>query len=164
MGSSMTRGLVVGATLLGGMLAGVAADRTLIQLPAWRHVGTDAWISFTREADLDRGLILYPAQGLSALVLSVAAAVAFYFDQVSPRSAGAPIYGAALLAIFALLVTRFMLAPDMLSLRHIGNDATVTQAVFSRIESWWAVKAALHVLTFAANVWALTVLSSGGLF
>ncbi len=78
MASSVTRDLVITATLLGGILAGVNVDRTIVQMPAWRHVETRAW---TRKADLGNGLIFYPLVAIGGAILTVAAAVSFHFDQ-----------------------------------------------------------------------------------
>jgi hypothetical protein len=61
---AVTPWLIIGATFLGGPLAGVAVDRLLVQLPAWQQTGPVAWAEFTRAADLGRGLLLYPAKGL----------------------------------------------------------------------------------------------------
>lgn len=160
MTSSMTRWLVIGATALGGLLAGVAVDRSLVQLPAWRQTGPVAWAEFTRAADLGRGLIFYPAQGIGALLCSVAAAIAFGLNRASPRRAALPVYGAAALAIAALIVTRHGVVPDMISLRHLGDNAAALEQALNGVQRWWALKASLHALTFGANVWALVALGN----
>ena len=153
-----TRALAIGAALLGGLLAGMALDRVLVQFPAWRHVGVASWTSFTRSADLGRGLIIYPAVGLTALFLSgTAAGLTAMCGLELTRASRAPIYLAALLAITAFLVTRFALAGEMLSLRRIAEIESASR-VFDHVTRWFAVKAMLHVATFIANVWSLAVL------
>lgn len=157
---SITKTLVVVAAILGGLLAGVAADKSVVQLPGWRQIGLTAWAEYTRGTDLSRGLVLYPLQGIGALLCSVAAAVSFRFNRASSPSAAVPVYLAALLAPAAFAVTRYRVAPEMLSLNQIGNDAAAVQRVFTDVQNWWAAKAILHVLTFFANVWALAALGA----
>jgi hypothetical protein len=41
--SSVTKSLAVGAILFGGLLAGVTADRALVQMPAWERIGVIPW-------------------------------------------------------------------------------------------------------------------------
>jgi hypothetical protein len=99
--------------------------------------------------------VLYPAIGLGALILTVAAAVAYRLDRGASSSGAIPIYGAALLAILAFLVTTQVLAPATLHLQQLGNDADVARRVFAATAPWWVLKGLLHTLTFVANLWAL---------
>jgi hypothetical protein len=48
MASSVTKGLAVGAALFGGILAGVTANRALVQLPAFERIGVIPWANLTR--------------------------------------------------------------------------------------------------------------------
>jgi hypothetical protein len=161
MASSGTNGLLVGATLLGGLLAGMATNKVLVELPAWREVGVVPWASFTRASDQGLGLLLFPIIGGGALLLTVAAAVAFRLDRRAPRSGTVPVYAAPILAIAALLVTVFLLAPPRLSLAQAGNDIVELQRIFASVSLWWDIKALLHGLTFVANLWALVAVLSG---
>lgn len=44
-------------------LSGSGMDRSLIEMPAWQHVGALAWAAFSRWADVGtNGLILYPIE------------------------------------------------------------------------------------------------------
>jgi hypothetical protein len=153
--SSSSRAVLVGATLFGGALAGPAAIRVLVHLPAWRGTGVVAWANYTRVADLGAGRIVYPAIGLTALLFAVAAAVAYRFDRSLPRAGAAPAYAAAILAIAALIVTGRLLAPLTLSLAHTPDDPTQLGPLFDSVVQWWDVKALLHALGFVANVWSL---------
>jgi hypothetical protein len=50
-----------------GQLLGTLADslaRTLVEMPAWRHLGPEAWAAFSRSADLGNGEIMYPLAGI----------------------------------------------------------------------------------------------------
>ena len=50
------RALLAGATFLGGILAGGAADRVIVGGPAWHALGAPAWAQYSRLADL----VAYP--------------------------------------------------------------------------------------------------------
>src|SRR5258708_32501871 len=143
MASSRTNGLMVGVTLLGGLLAGMAANKVLVELPAWQPVGVVQWASFTRTSDHGLGLILFPVIGGSALILTVAAAIAFHLDKAAPRSGAVSVYLAPVLAIIALLVTIFLLAPPRLSLAQAGDNAALLLPIFARVVWWWDIKAFL---------------------
>ena len=80
--SRITRGLVLAATLLDGLLAGGNVERNLVHMPAWRHVGAPAWAAFSRNADLRRnGMIVYPLAGIGGALCTIAAAIAYYSDR-----------------------------------------------------------------------------------
>src|SRR5687768_4540286 len=115
----ITRGFVIAATLLGGLLAGSNVDRNLVHMPAWHHVGALAWAAFSREADLAlNGMILYPLEGIGGAIFTIAAAIAYHFDHTAPRKAAVPIYAAAAMVVGGMLATT-QAAPIMLSVRHL---------------------------------------------
>jgi hypothetical protein len=155
--SSTTRRLIVLATLLGGLLAGPGLDRTIVQVPGWRRLGAGSWAAFTRVADLGRGGVWYPAEGLCALFATIAAALAFRGEPNAPRAAAVPVYGAAALAVIALAVTAVVIVPDTRAVNDTLDGATLQRA-FNETARWWMLKASLHVATFVANLWSLVVL------
>jgi len=161
MASSVTRGLAVGATLFGGILAGVTANRALVQLPAFERIGVIPWANLTRAENHGIGSFFYPVVGLVALLLTAATAIAFRFDRSARGSRSFPIYTAVLLAIAAAVVTRGVLVPTMFSLRAAGDNAAELQRIFLVNARWWGVNDLLHVLTFGLNLWAFAeILSS----
>ena len=93
----LTLRLTVAALLLGGL--GASFGRSLIEMPAWRHVGAEAWAAFSRTADLGSGLIIYPVEAISGTLLILAAAISFRLNPRRPRSVAIPIYGAALMHV-----------------------------------------------------------------
>src|SRR5580658_9549134 len=107
--------MIVTSLLLGCLAGGF--NRTLVEMPAWRHLGPEAWAAFSRLADLGNGRIIYPAAGIGGTVLTLAAAIAFRFSPRRPLWAAVPVYGAALMDICVLLLTT-QAAPVMLSLQH----------------------------------------------
>jgi hypothetical protein len=157
----MTEILIIAATVLHGFLAGGNLERALVHMPAWRKLGPPAWAAFSRQADLGRGLFLYPFEAILGAVLAVGAAVAFQFDAGAARAAALPLYLGAALALAGLLATT-QAAPKMLSLRRLRDDDTAAlQRAFDGFEFWGNVRAVLQVLAFLANVWALAVLARG---
>ena len=81
-------------------------------MPAWRKVGVEAWADYSRRADLGNGLFLYPFEAIGGALLTIAAALAFYFDPTAPRSAGLPVYMGVVLVLGGL-VTTMKAAPIM---------------------------------------------------
>jgi hypothetical protein len=155
MATSVTRGLLVAATLLGSVLAGAGLDRALVQTPAWREVGAQAWAAYSRHADLSiRGLVLYPVLGIGGAVLSVGAAVSFQRHRSRPHFAAVAIYAGALLTIGGLLLTT-QAAPIMLSVAHLGDETTVLRRAMDGFAFWSGLRVVLQCLAFIANLWAL---------
>jgi hypothetical protein len=155
---SLTEVALFAATVLHGFLAGGNVERALVHMPAWRKLGPRAWAAFSRQADLGRGLLLYPLEAIPGAALAVGAAVAFQFDPAAARAAALPLYLGAALALGGLLATT-QAAPRMLSLRRLGaEDLPALQRAFDGFEFWGNIRAGLQVLAFLANVWALAAL------
>jgi len=150
----ITRCAAIGATLLGGIVAGFSLNRMLVELPTWKMLGVSQWAQFAH-AELGRGLWIYPLEGLAALALTVAAAVCCYFDASSQRSAALPLYVAALAAVLAFGVTRFLIAPQVLNLPEHSTEYGVMRNALEQTERWWQVKTGLHLLTFVCNLWGV---------
>jgi hypothetical protein len=155
----LTEGLFVAAAGLGGILAGASADRSVVQLPAWKRVGTLAWAIFSRQADLGSGLLWYPVLGLGAPIATVGAAIAARMDSNIAGNAAFPTTLAAVLAVAHLFATS-RAAPNMLAVGRVGDDERLLARALDRFTRWQAVSAVLQVLTFAANLWSLVWLST----
>jgi hypothetical protein len=149
--------LIVVEQLLGTVVGSL--NRTLVEMPAWRHLGAQAWATFSRSADLGNGTILYPLAGIGGLALILAAAVVFRLGPRRPWSAAIPVYGAALLAICVILSTT-QAAPIMLSLHRIGDDPRALQQAFDGFYRWDSIRAVIGMLEGFAEIWALVALSS----
>src|SRR5918994_4041885 len=89
--------LIVAATAVNGLLAGDSLDQSIKQLPARHKIGLVAYSEYSRASDLGPGILWYAILGVGAAVLTIAAAVAAFFQGVPPASA-MPIYVAAGLA------------------------------------------------------------------
>lgn len=150
--SRLTLGLMVAALLLGCL--GASFGRTLIEMPAWRHVGAEAWAAFSRTADLGNGRIIYPVEGIGGTLLILAAAISFRLNPRRPLSVAIPIYGAGLMHICVLLVTT-QAAPFMLSLRRIGDNPVALQQAFEGFYRWDSIRAVFVALGCCAKIWSL---------
>jgi hypothetical protein len=130
-------------------------------MPAWRRVGAVAWAQFSRHADLGNGLVAFPLIAIAAALMTIAAVVTYRRSGGVPRSAALPIYAGAVLVVGGLVTTIFA-APNMLSLRTVGNDTAAIQRAFDGFELWGGIRSVLQTLAFVANVWALVNISSAG--
>jgi len=152
--------LLMAATLFGGLLAGGNIDRGFVAMPAWEQVGSVAWGEFIRHADLGNGLFLYPLEAFGATLLTLAAAISFYFDRLASPKAAVPLYSAALFCVAGLIFT-IKAAPLMLGIRDI-NEPAALQIAFEGFRYWGNIRGMCQVLAFASQIWALAVLHRRG--
>jgi hypothetical protein len=158
MRTSITFGLVVAATVVGGLF-GSLLDRALVATPAWRHLGVQAWVDYSRHADLGAGKIVYPIGAILLWALIFAAAVSHSRDRSAPRATGVPIYLAALFSVGAIIAT-IIAAPIMLSVDSLGNDPVALQSAFDRFSLWGVyIRGVFFALSFLCTVWAFTKVS-----
>lgn len=145
-----------------GQLLGTVADslnRTLVEMPAWRYLGAEAWAAFSVRADLGNGRTLYPLAGIGGTVLILGAAIAFRLNPRRPWSVAIPLYGAALMAVCVMLITT-QAAPIMLSLHRISSDPAALQKAFEGFYRWDSIRAVFGTLEGCAEIWALVALLS----
>jgi hypothetical protein len=136
---------------------GDSLGRTIVEMPAWRAVGPQAWAAFSRHADLGAGRIFYPVAGIGGTLLSLIAAAAFRLSPRRPLSAAIPLYGAACANLGVMLLTVFA-APIMLSLPRLGDDPVALAQAFAGFARWDAVRAVVAAAGGCADVWALVAL------
>jgi hypothetical protein len=143
------------AAALNGLLAGASLDQSLKQLPARHRMGTRAFSLYSRSADLSpNGIIWYASLGISAAVVTIAAAVAAL---VAGNVATLPIVLAAILSVLHSIATA-QAAPTNFRQQSIQGDEAALARVFDTFERWQTVRAILQALTFAATLWAIFVL------
>jgi hypothetical protein len=97
------------------MLVGGIVDRAVVGGPAWQHLGADTWAAYSRHADLGTGLIVYPAEGIGAAVLGVAAALSHRFEESAAARTARFLYISAAGYLVGLVLT-LKAAPIMLAL------------------------------------------------
>jgi hypothetical protein len=155
-----TRALVIANGSVGGLFVGDNIKRSLIDMPAWQHVGPVAWATFSRYADLGNGLIIFPIVGIGSAILTLATVVSYRLDRTAPRAAGLPIY-LGLLCVIGGVLTTTQAAPYMLSLRSGVTDPVVLQHAFDGFLWWGTIRAVLDVLGYCCDFWAvIAILSS----
>jgi hypothetical protein len=155
MPSRATRFVLLLAILFSGALAGGNIDRAFVAMPAWQQIGAMAWADFSRHADLDNGLILYPAEAIGAALLSLIAAIRFHFDKTVPRQVVLPAYVAVLLAAGGLVLT-LKAAPIMLGIRD-SRDPALLRTAFEGFWYWGNIRAACQISAFLALLATLPI-------
>jgi len=145
--------LIVVAIVADGILAGASLDQSIKQLPARHKIGPVAYSAYSRASDLGPGILWYAILGVGAGLLTIAAAVAAFFQGAPPASA-TPLYVAAGLAVLHSLATT-QAAPTNFSQRRVAEDEAALARVFDRFERWQTLRVVLQVLTFGAMLWAL---------
>ena len=91
-------------------------------------------------------------------MLVLAAAVAYRLDRNAPRSAGVPIYLAALSTVGAIATT-VIAAPTIQSVGRLGDDSASLIRAFDTFTLWGVyIRGAFFVMSFAFTVWALVAI------
>jgi hypothetical protein len=162
MSSSTTRGLLLAATFLSGLLAGFNLARSLVHNAAWHEFGAAAWAAYSLHADLSpRAALLYPFLGIGVALLSAGAAVSVWRDRGGPPAVAIPLNAGALFAVSGLMMT-FLAAPNMLRVPHLLDDPAGLQRALDGFVFWGDIRGALQSLAFAANLWALAAILARG--
>lgn len=163
MTSRIIKGFAIGAALFGGLLAGSTATRAFVEMPAWRQIGVGPWATFARVENAGAGFLLYPIIGASALLLTIATAVAVQLDSTARMSRRFPVYAAAGVAIAAALITRLGVVPALFQLKNTSNDPALAPTLFTTLTGWWALNDLFHIVAFGLNLWALVeILTASG--
>jgi hypothetical protein len=152
----VTEVLTIAATVLSGVLAGAAADKAFVQLPARHRIGIVRYADYSRAADLGRGLILYPILGAGAPILTIAAAAASFFEDATT---GRPLLAAAAILAVAHVITTIQAAPKMLSLRRLPDQEEILAPVLHAFAQWTNIRAILQIATFLTVLGAALVVT-----
>ena len=152
---NLVMSLVVLATAVNGLLAGLNTDTALVKLPARWRIGAVAYATFARGNDLGNGLVIYPLLGIGATLLTVLATAIAYIAH-SPVELVLPLSLALLLSLLHTFATT-RAAPIMLSIKDAPDDEAILTVKLERFARWHAVRATFQVLTFFVLLWALVV-------
>jgi len=151
--------LIFAAMVMTGLLAGASLDKSVVQLPARHRMGVVEFAAFSRANDLGNGLIAYPILGVGSALLTVAAALAAFWQGLVFTNAG-PLYLSGLLAVLHTISTTWA-APNMLQLRQPIDDEKTLTLILNRFERWHTVRTVLQILNFITLSWALIVYVTG---
>jgi hypothetical protein len=142
------------------LLSGGTFDRSLIDMPAWQHVGALAWATFSQFADLGSGLLIYPVQGIGSTVLLLSAALIVFLNRKTlGRAVALPVY-VALLCALGVMVTTTQAAPAMLSASAHLNDPAALQHALETFTLWQGIRTVFGFLATCALIWALVAIAS----
>ncbi len=148
--------LLMLATAINGLLAGLNVDTALVKLPARRRIGAVAYATFARGNDLGNGLLVYPLLGIGAALLTVLATIFAFVLPARAEEVVLPLSLATLLSLLHSFVTT-RAAPIMLSLKNAPDDEALLNAKLDRFARWHALRATLQIIVFFVLLWALVV-------
>ena len=149
--------LLIAAALVNGAIAGASLDRTVVQLPARRKIGVQAYSAYSVAHELEGvALIWYPVLGIGSALLTIAAAAVAAVTGKSLLN-GSPIYLAAITAVMHSVATA-RAAPLNLRQRSAQGDEAELARIIDRFEKWHAARAVLQLASFAGTVVALASL------
>ena len=147
--------LIIAATALNGLLAGISFDGALVKLPARRRIGAVAYAIFARGNDLGNGLWVYPSTAISAALLTLVATIGAFV--VHATAALMVPLSIATLASIGHFVATSQAAPVMLQVGKTPDDEALLAPLLDRFARWHAVRATLQVLTYFVMLWALVI-------
>jgi len=147
--------LVVLATAVNGLLAGLNTDTALVKLPTRQRIGPVAYATFARGNDLGNGLVVYPLLGISAVLLTVLATVIVVISHARAEVVLLLSLATLLSVLHTFATTRA--APIMLSLKDASDDAEHLSTKLDRFARWHAVRATLQIVTFFLLLWAIVM-------
>ena len=147
--------LMIIATAMNGLLAGLNVDTALVKLPARERIGARAYAAFARSNDLGNGLVVYPILGIGAAFFTVIATATAYLEH-SSKELLLPLSLASLLSLLHTFATT-RAAPVMLSIKDAPDDEALLRVKLDCFARWHAVRATFQVLTFFVLLWALVV-------
>jgi hypothetical protein len=147
--------LILAATALNGLLAGLSFEVALVKLPTRHRIGAVAYATFARGSDLGNGILVYPATAIGAALLTVAATVVAYVEHTSATLL-VPLSLATVASAGHFLATA-QAAPIMVRVSKTPNDDALLAPLLDRFARWHGLRATLQVLTFFVMLWALLV-------
>jgi len=145
--------ILVCATFIHGLGAGLCFDVALVKLPTRHRIGVIPYANFARGNDLGNGIIVYPIIGVSGLLIIFATTILAYI-QGQPSSVLYPLYTSTLATILASFGTA-KAAPIMLSLKNTSNDEQLLKVKLNRFSRWHNFRTIFQIIAFIALIWTL---------
>jgi hypothetical protein len=148
--------LVTVNVFLHGIIAGISIDVALVKLPTRKRIGPVAYAHFARNNDLGNGIVVYPALGITVLILTfVTTIIAFFFGIRLQEMI--PLYVTCVLAVAHTLATANA-APIMLSLKTAKDKEKILEQKLDRFAFWHAIRTVFQVVAFISWIWALILI------
>jgi hypothetical protein len=139
--------LFLAALGINGLLGGTSITKSLVELPAGNKIGSLAFATYSRAADLKNGLPWYSFIGITGPVLTIVAAITTNLAHGSSRDYVAALDIAAVLSA-AHMGSTALAAPNMMKIGRAGNDVAQLDLHYGRFNRWNALRALLQGLTF----------------
>lgn len=149
----MAFGLLVVTVGFHGLLAGASLDVATVKLPTRNRIGPVAYANFARGNDLGRGLIVYPAAGILAVLLVLATTIATYFTKSSSAVLVPLLLACGGTVVHSICTAKA--APIMLSLKRTPDEEAILKAKLDRFAFWHGLRATFQIFTFVVLLWAL---------
>ena len=144
--------LLVIATAMNGLLAGLNVDTALVKLPTRRRIGAVAYAAFARGNDLGNGLVVYPILGIGAALFTVFATAIAFLEHSSMMLLLLLSLACLLSLLHTAATTRA--APVMLSIKNAPDDEALLNAKLDRFAGVHTVRTTFQVLAFFILLWA----------
>jgi hypothetical protein len=145
-------GLLIGAVVANGLLAGASLDQSIKQLPARRRIGVAAFAAYSQAADLTTGSPGTPPWA-SARPCSASPPHHRAWRRPEHPADGGADAGGRVDPCPSLVTARA--APANLAQQRLGADERALAQLFDRFERLQTLRAILQVATLGASVWAL---------
>jgi len=144
--------LMVMACIVTGWLAGVAIEKYLVRVPAWKKVDILLWAEYSRHAFFGSGFIIHQIEAGCSFILLLVSSIIVIRNRLN--FVAWQIYVATLLTISGIVFT-FVTAPIMFSLPELGNDPVLLQNAFNKVYYWGSYRAVAQILSFCTCAWAM---------
>ena len=147
--------LIVLATFMDGLFAGIAVQKLFVELPARKTIGAVAFARYARASDMGNGFYVYPGLAIGGMLLKVLIYV-LALESGYPPQAIVPI-GLAVAFNIGVLVTTAFAAPQLLKLRRTEDKAELLSPLLEKFVTYSYPRAVFMGLQFAVMLWALIV-------
>lgn len=142
--------LLVAALVVNAMLVGAAWDQAIKQLPTRQVIGVEAFSAYSQAADLRAGVPWYATLGITAALLTLAAALTGLLTRPRPVGARRAVLVIAVLGTVGHMAVTAVAAPLNFSQRNYAGDLEALARVFDQFEQLNLLRAALQTMVAAA--------------
>lgn len=139
--------VVLVAVFANGVLSGLSLDKSIVQLPARRRLGSVRYAEYARAADLGNGVVLYAVTGIGAALLTIAAFVVALAGGAS--TATTVLLGVAVALSVLHSAATAVAAPTMWRIGRAANTDEALAPLLTRFARASGIRTALQLSTFA---------------
>lgn len=145
------------ATFGNGLLAGLSLNKSIVELPAGKRMGSVAFAEYSRAADLRNGVAFYAALGIGSPIVTIVATAMVALD--GPVSSLSKVVAvSAILFSAAHMLTTAGAAPHMVRIGRLGSDQRALDEEYDRFRAWHSARTVLQVGSFGMVVILFAIL------